>query len=412
MIKIRKYLSEHLTNEAIYFISLVSLVALIIGNPLDPDENFMVVWKTAGRHILGLLDLEPNTLYYMPENALNFDPEKAGGYVYAPNFAILLAILFAPISLPFLAGADILDASIVVTYEYLIIGLIVYFAFVVMLVFAASLFESREKQIAAVFLLSQSPTVMQLGKGDVEVLLVVASVVVAYKFAQMERWSAAGLFIGLSMVNWTTAPLILILLAYVFTRGSLEDKRKAVVGVIASQLPQILYFSTQPDELIILIQQQGNLATPLFRPTPIVEFILLIVPSPELYQSIMKPFFLIFFTLAGIYTVVRRCTPSGLLAGSLLATFPVSYLFSRPSDIVFVALILLFSIKLYDQHPVAIGTLISFFVFIRITSFFPTMSLSGSSLSFFVPPLMFVICLFVMAIESDSSIPSIVVDRT
>jgi hypothetical protein len=401
MKKITNFLYEELTRGGLYFIILISVLGLIIGNPLNPQDNFMIVWKTAGRHILGLLDLEPNTLYYMPENALNFNPDKAGGYVYAPNFAILLSILFAPFSLILLSknvGFSIPEALIPVieSYEYLVIGLVVYLAFVVMLVFAAAVFESQDKQIAVVFLLSQSPVVMQLGKSDVEVLLVVSLVFAAYKFTQLNWWGPAGLSIGLSVVNWTTTPLVLVFLAYVFKQGKLCQKRKAVIGVIASQLSQILYFSTQPDELIVLIQQQGNLATPLFNPSPFVELILIVVPSPEVYQSVVKPLLLIFFVAVGIYMIRKRCTLNGLLAGFLLAMFPVSYLFSRPSAITFTALTLLLSIKIYDRNPIIIGTLIAFFTFIEITDFFPVIFISESSLSYFIIPLIFAVSLFLI----------------
>jgi hypothetical protein len=270
---------------------------------------------------------------YGVENALTVNPREAFGYVYLPSFAILLAVITAPVGLPYLALQELgitFPAGVVHgvrTTEYLVIALVFYTAHLTTAYVAASFFDRERYQLVSALLILFLPTLiyetLYLGPNMFTTALVFTGVALAHK----ERWFLAAVFIGFATFKFIGAPFAIVLFGYTVALRDRTAITHTILGGIVSQLPNIAYFMLQPDELLLILREHGAISTysNTLSETP-YHLVIQALGLEHWYYTIGFPLVVLLCSGLGILWAARVRGRIGLLGGFLIGYFATAYL--------------------------------------------------------------------------------------
>lgn len=253
--------------------------------------------------------------------------------MYLPSFGVALAVALAPIALP-MFGLQALGISIpewilrgINATEFVVMGLIFYGAHLTMAWLAASLFADERRQLLAVAAALGLPTLFYetwfLGPNMVVATFALGGIVLATR----DRWFVAAVLVGFATFKFTAIPLTAVLFGYAVLVGGRTAALQTVAGGIASQLPNLVYFATQPDELLLILREHGAISShantlgqsPYHAPIEALGI-------GEWYFSVGFLLGIIICSVLGIAVAVRVRGRAGLLAGFTLGYFATSFL--------------------------------------------------------------------------------------
>lgn len=352
---IRRQFGE-LSSEAEYVFKIVVLLALPFPLFYHYGPELWEIFNIAGRHILALLDFDPNSVYGWPDNVQTLDPTSDAvccGYIYLPSFAVLIAILIAPIYLPFLVAKSLGIVSptpflrgLLYSHGMMTIGFLFYFSILLSAYLLATLCDDWRKQVGIVGLvpiLSISGTFSGFVGPQI---LMVALAVAGIKLAASERWLPAAFLIGFSTFKYIGIPFAIVLFGAALATRERRAITQTVLGGLLSQVPNILYFMLQPDELVFILNNYSHLGNSsgdlsgVFQ-TPIKE-----AGLEAWYLATGYPLVALAFAGLGIGYVAWVRTEIGLLGGFTIGFFATSYLipsYNRGTPFLLFTLVLAFA---------------------------------------------------------------------
>jgi hypothetical protein len=289
-------------------------------------------WLDAAMSIADVIGGAPSSVYDI-QDATGVNPRETFGYVYLPSFAALCAVLLAPVGvwyhlLPPL-GVE-LPSWYVQNLEataYLVLGGLFFTSQILTAAYSAALFKNARRQVAIVLGICLAPTLFletyYLGPNIVMTLLFVAGIY----YVQRARWFLSAILIGFATFKFIGLPVAIVLFGYALMAVGRRAAVQVAAGGIVSQIPNLLYFLTQPDELLLIIRERGAISTysntifggPLGR-------LIQALGIEDLYINAIWPLLAVVLTLAGIYIAVRIGGPEGLVGGFATAYISTSYL--------------------------------------------------------------------------------------